>query len=120
MNAGGPLEKSIVPHLSVIEFIATNIIQLLFGKEKYMVKNIAAYTAPGCNFPEFISINNHEKGVSIIFRGPVKAEMNGWVKPGETIEIIMTDGDFAKLLTDAVVRFPSSTAEDPNQSKLDV
>lgn len=38
-----------------------------------MLTNLAAYTAPGCNYPEFISINKEENGnISVTVRSPRK------------------------------------------------
>lgn len=35
-----------------------------------MNRNIYAYTAPGANFPEFISINDNDGKVEVTVRGP--------------------------------------------------
>lgn len=35
-----------------------------------MQRNIYAYTAPGANFPEFISINDNDGKVEVTVRGP--------------------------------------------------
>jgi hypothetical protein len=38
-----------------------------------MRTNLAAYTAPGCKYPEFISINKEENGnISVTVRSPRK------------------------------------------------
>lgn len=60
-------------------------------------ENIYAYTAPGCNYPEFVSVNREENGdVKLIVRGKPK---DG--KCGETVSITI-DGHQALLLADAL------------------
>lgn len=87
-------------------------------------KNIAAYTAPGAQYPEYISINEHEKGVSITVRQPATAGTDGIVRCGEIVEIIIDEEKFydlvAEMMAHGVAKKLLSERTDPNQGKLNL
>jgi hypothetical protein len=91
----------------------------LIRKKRPMTKNISAHTAAGSQYPEYISVNNHEKGVSIVVRGPVRLHDN-FPAAGEVVEIILSHEDFTKFLTDAIANYVVVAPADPNQEKFDV
>ncbi len=82
-----------------------------------MLKNISSYTAKGETYPEFISITEHEEGVSLNVRAPVTAA-NGIPKEGALIEIVMNENDFKEFIDEAQKNFKPSL--DPNQLDMDV
>ena len=59
-----------------------------------MNSNIFAYTAPGCNYPEYISVNtDDEKNVMFTVRGPAQ---NG--ECGHTVCIKLTAKQFDEFV----------------------
>lgn len=61
-----------------------------------MRTNIAACTAPGSNYPEFVSINLVEGRVEITVRSAAKSD--GWC--GDTAVMSMTGAQFEMLARD--------------------
>jgi hypothetical protein len=85
------------------------------------IKNIAAYTASnGSMYPEYISINERAKKVSITVRSEESKTERGNVIPGEMASIVMSLDAFATFVLQTADFMARYVPEDPNQNKLDV
>lgn len=60
------------------------------------MQNITAYTAPGAEYPEFISVNLKHGGVSITVRSPANKDGVG-TYPGEVSEIVVPFDVFKRM-----------------------
>ena len=56
-------------------------------------RNIFAWTAPGANYPAFVSINDRDGKITLDARGPVEADG----KCGQTIQIQLSPLNLAEL-----------------------
>jgi len=68
-----------------------------------MPKNIFAYTAPGADYPEFLSINREDDGrVTVTVRGPSQrvetTEGNWQISMSPTITMTLPEAELNKLM----------------------
>jgi hypothetical protein len=62
-----------------------------------MRRNLFAYTAPGVNYPEYISINFEDGHLSVTVRNPAKEDGSC----GETASVTLPVGE-SNILADAI------------------
>ncbi len=58
-----------------------------------MHRNIFAWTAPGANYPAFVSINDRHGTITLDARGPIQADG----KCGETVQIELPTRQLAEI-----------------------
>ena len=67
-----------------------------------MQKNIFAHTAPGADYPEFVSINEQDDGrITVCVRGPKKMHAGAaraFEGPGETVDMTLPREKIAELI----------------------
>jgi len=68
--------------------------------------NLSAYTAPGCNYPPFLSVNTEDGSseVEIIVRSEVKPDG----RCGDTASIKIDAANFERVLRELASHFPAT------------
>lgn len=84
------------------------------GRRPVQQKNIFAYTAPGSEYPEYVSLNEREGSVVLTLRGPKNAR--GHV--GETVDVTLPPLELWAL-EDAIAAWKMKTLIVSMHRKLD-